>query len=189
MPLEQSFEGIAQIASQVPPIRDLGCTRRTLLRPLGKGIGAITRDDPYAWMFLEPGSKLLGAIIGQQIEHLMTLKIDHNRAVVAPFALGPLVDANNLRCSNGWRWKLSHPSEECIRTDRQRQTVREAVASFTTERETEAAQQVVQARRVLRIGTSQRGDLLHKSGARTRRRATEKAAHAQAQADRPATPG
>src|SRR6266498_3408174 len=124
MPLEQGFESITQIASQVPSIRDLGRTRRTLLRTLSKGIGAIARDDPYAWMLIEPGSKLLGTIIGQQIEHLMTLKINHDRAIVASFALGPLVDANNLSYSNGWRWKLSHPSEKCIRTDGQRQTVR-----------------------------------------------------------------
>ena len=75
MPLQEGFEGIAQIAGQVPAIRNLDRTRRTLLRALGKGIRAITRDDRHAGVFLEPGGKLLGAVIRQQIEHLMALKI------------------------------------------------------------------------------------------------------------------
>src|SRR5256885_13612816 len=107
MPLQEGFEGIAQIAGQVPAIRNLDRTRRTLLRALGKGIRAITRDDRHAGVFLEAGGKLLGDVIRQQIEHLMALKIDHNRAVVPSFALGPLVDPNDLGRCNGWWWHLS----------------------------------------------------------------------------------
>ena len=88
MPLQQGFERVAQIAGQVPAIGNLDRTRRTLLRPLGKRIGAITRDDRHAWVVLEPCGKLRCGVIRQQIHHLMALKIDNNRAVLPSLALG-----------------------------------------------------------------------------------------------------
>src|SRR5215218_3939154 len=60
--------------------------------------------------------------------HGTALQIHHDRAVGAPFALGPFIDADHLHASDGWPGALLQPAQDRVVTDRHAEA---AAQSFT----------------------------------------------------------
>lgn len=100
MPVGQRVDGVAQVAQQMPAIRDLDGIRGALARTVGIGAGPIARDHLYTGVLAQPGGQSLGLAVWQEVNDGVALQVDQRRAVVVAAAPGPVVNAQHTR---GWR--------------------------------------------------------------------------------------
>ena len=94
LPLEQTFDGLAQILQQMPAIDDLLCLGCCIDGRLGVGRPAVPADEFDARMIVEPLLDGFGIAVGQEIDHVAPLKIHDDGAVPLAFEPGPVVDPN-----------------------------------------------------------------------------------------------
>jgi hypothetical protein len=90
---EPAFQHLPCVQPEVPPIRDLQGVRRGT----GGAGRAIPRHDRKAGARAQPSRAGGGVAIGQEVDGLMTLQIDDERAPAAPAAPGPVVDPDDVR--------------------------------------------------------------------------------------------
>ena len=86
MPVEHPGQSIAEVAQQVPPIRDLDGFGRAAANRFGVSTGAVTRDDIDAGMVAQPSPDRLRLAVRQDIDGAVALEIDDERAVALPIA-------------------------------------------------------------------------------------------------------
>jgi hypothetical protein len=76
MPLEHSFQSVARVLEEVPPVRDLHRIRRTLRGSLRVGFGSVAGDDLDAGVLLEPLGERSRLTPGEQGYRSMALLVD-----------------------------------------------------------------------------------------------------------------
>jgi hypothetical protein len=86
--LEDTSEGLVEIAQQVKAVGHLDRLRRTPARSIGVGSGSIASNKFHPRMLTQPGDDRLGFSIGQELDGLAPLKVDQDRAVALTFQLG-----------------------------------------------------------------------------------------------------
>ena len=97
MSLEHSFQGVARVLEEVPPVRDLHRIRRTLRGSLRVGFGSVAGDDLDAGVLLEPLGERGGLTPREKGYGSMALLVDEDGAVGVSSPDGPVVDAEYPR--------------------------------------------------------------------------------------------
>ena len=106
LPLQQSFNGLAQILQQMPAINNLLCLGRCSNGRLGVGRPAVSADEFDARMIVEPLLNGFGIAVGQEINHVAALKIHDDGAVSLAFEPGPIIDPDE---AGRWRGVVLEP--------------------------------------------------------------------------------
>jgi len=101
MPREQPLHGIAQVAKQMPAIRNLNRLGRASARALREVAGAFAANHANGGIGLQPVCEGLSFGIGQHIDGLVAFQIHDQGAVGATFAQRPIIHPNDLWF---WRW-------------------------------------------------------------------------------------
>ena len=79
--VNHAADRIAEVAQQVPAIRDLDRLRRALPHAVRIGAGPVARDNLDAWVLAQPRGKRVGLTVGPEIDDRVALQIDEDRAV------------------------------------------------------------------------------------------------------------
>lgn len=58
----------------------------------------IARDELDTRMVAQPGTDRLSRTVGQELDHLVALQVDHNGLLPVASAPGPVIDAADVRC-------------------------------------------------------------------------------------------
>jgi hypothetical protein len=89
----KSLNCFAEIAQEVPSISDLDGSRGTLTDAVSIGVCTIAGDDLDAGPVTQPGGDGGGLTIGQEIDHVVRLKVYKHRAVATTPPPCPVVNA------------------------------------------------------------------------------------------------
>lgn len=114
MPVDHRPQRIAQIAQQMPAVRDLD--RRW--RAVGVSPRAVTGDDLDTRVRPEPSGQGLGLPIRQQVDDLVALEIDQGGAVAVAAPERPVVDAQHPGWRSNHRGLAHHQAQQRVRADR-----------------------------------------------------------------------
>lgn len=87
----------------MPPIGYLARQWCAECDPTGIFRRAIARHHLDTGMCLEPAGKCKGRAVGQEIDRLSLLKINKQRSIVSPFALGKIINAEHA-----WRERFRY---------------------------------------------------------------------------------
>ena len=93
-------DGVAEVAQQVPAVRDLDRARGAAADAVGVGAGAVAGDDFDARVRLQPPRQRLGPPVGQQVHNAAPLEVHEDGPVAMAAAPGPIVHRQHAR---GWR--------------------------------------------------------------------------------------
>ena len=91
---EPALDRLAHVGQQMPPVGHLNRSGRPDCNATGIFGRTVTGDDLDLGSLLQPAGQCCRAAVGQQVDDTMPLQIDDNRAVAAPFALRPIVNAD-----------------------------------------------------------------------------------------------
>jgi hypothetical protein len=94
MALEEALDGLAHVLQEVPSIGDLLGLGRGFSGGLGVGRRTVAADQLDTGMSFEPRPDGRGVAVGQEIDDIVRLEVDDDRAVALSFAPGPVVDAD-----------------------------------------------------------------------------------------------
>src|SRR5947209_7511490 len=100
MTLQHAFDRLAHVLQQMPSIGDLLRPGRSLGGRPGVGRRTVATDQLDPGMGFEPGLDGRGVAIGQEVDDLTRVEVDHDSPVALPLAPGPVVDADAPRA---WR--------------------------------------------------------------------------------------
>ncbi len=83
VPITQGLDSLSKVAEQVPSIGDLDSSRCALTNAVSVSAGTIASDNLRARAIPQPVSDGRGLAIGQEIDHLVCLKVQEHRSVAA----------------------------------------------------------------------------------------------------------
>jgi hypothetical protein len=91
-----SLKSIHQVVNDVPTIGHLQGIRSTA--PCGAGVHAISvaADDLCARVFGQPANQRFRGWVLKQVDDMVVVTVDNNRAVAAPAAKGEFINPDNL---------------------------------------------------------------------------------------------
>ena len=115
MTLDDSPDGVTQIAQQVPPIGYLDGPWRTLANAVSVCTGAIARHNFDTRVFAKPGRQCLGLSIRQQIHDLIALQINQDGSIA--IAATPALRWLSNGCAVGTFASFAQSSTARIRGD------------------------------------------------------------------------
>ena len=118
MVFQNRAKGIAGVAQQMPPVRDLEGVRRPTRRPLGIGAGAVAHDDGDAGVGCQPRRQCVGAAVGEQVDDAPALEVAQDRSVAVALAPGPVVHAQNRHWGGRHVGADAHPVHQRCPADR-----------------------------------------------------------------------
>lgn len=95
--VSQSLHGNAEITKQVPTVGDLNGIGCALSYPVSICTRTITGNDLDTRMLLQPSTNRRGLTVRQQIDDVVTLEVDQNRAVAVTASPGPIINSENAR--------------------------------------------------------------------------------------------
>ena len=124
MPLQQAFDGLADVLQEMPSIGALLRLRRGLGGRLGVGRRAIAADQLDAGMGREPGLDGRCVAVGQEVDDLARLEVDDDGAVALPLAPGPVVDADESRGLRRSGLRSLDAAQQCIGAGRDAELLR-----------------------------------------------------------------
>jgi hypothetical protein len=149
------FQHVGQVVDQVPAVGDLDRLGRTIAGAFRIGAGAVPGDERDAGMRPQPGGKTAAGAIREEIDGVVTLQVDQDRAVREALVDRPVVDAKH-----GWHrprdfGRLAEEPQQRVGTDGHPALGRHPRARLAPERDGE-----VEERRPLTIGAvgDRRGD-------------------------------
>lgn len=105
-------------------------------------------------MSFEPGGKPLGLTFGQQIDHLVSLQVDEDGAVAAPFLPGEVIDPDDSPRAGGSRTALPHQPYQRIMADAQADAHSNALPHFAAQYTGRLTQSLFLPQRATSIGGS-----------------------------------
>jgi len=79
----------------MPPVGDLDRVGQGAADGLGIGGRAVTAHDVDAWMLAQPCLQGVGGAVGQHVEPLVRLGVDHHGRVAMAPAQGKVIDADH----------------------------------------------------------------------------------------------
>ena len=91
--LDNSANGVAKIAQQVPAIGDLNSIRRTLAHAISVGSRAVASDHLDTRVLAKPCGQCFCLLVRQEIHNLVALQIHQNGSVAVASAPSPVVDS------------------------------------------------------------------------------------------------
>ena len=98
MVIEHALERIDQVLHEVKAISDLDSVRCAGAGALSIDLSTVASDDFDARVRLQPVGERFAAAFCQQIDGLMSLQIDQDRAIRLAFVFGPVIYAQYSRC-------------------------------------------------------------------------------------------
>jgi hypothetical protein len=101
MPLQEVFDGLADVLHQMPSIGDLLGLGRGFGGSLGIGRVTVAADQLDARMRLQPCLDVHRVAVGQEVDHVARLEVNNDGAVALSFTPGPVVNPHDSRCV--WR--------------------------------------------------------------------------------------
>jgi hypothetical protein len=139
--LHDGLKRIAEVAQQMPPVRDLDSIWRSLPDAVGVDAGAVTRDDLHPRVPLQPRRQALGPAVRQQVEDPVLLQVDEDGPVAVTAPPRPIIDPEHAR-GRAWPWRgiatARHPQQR-VRADGDGQPRRKACAGLSAHNEAEVA--------------------------------------------------
>ena len=133
MPLQQAFDGLANVLQQMPSIGDLLRLRRGLGGRLRVGRRTIAADQFDAGMGREPDLDSRGVAVGEKVDDFARLEVDDDGAVALPLAPGPVVDADESRGLRRSSLRSFDATKQGIGTDRHGELLRHPGTGLTAE--------------------------------------------------------
>jgi len=133
MPREQPLHGIAQVAKQMPAIRNLNRLGRASARALREVASAVAANDANRGMRLQPGCEGLSFGIGQHIDGLVAFQIHDQGTIGAPFTHRPVIYANDLWFGQRCEGQSTLQSQQGRRTDGHAELLAQARARLGAE--------------------------------------------------------
>ena len=118
MVLQDTAKGIAGIAQQMPPVRDLEGVRRPTRHPLGIGAGAVAHDDGDAGVGGQPRRQCVGAAVRQPVDDAPAFEVAQDRSVPVALAPGPIIHPQNRHRSGRHVDADAHPVPQRRPADR-----------------------------------------------------------------------
>ncbi len=91
MSVKDPFHGLREVLLDMEPVSHLDGVRRSLARSGGIVTGAISADELDSRMGLEPTFQACGRPIRQQIDNLMILQVNQDRAIGDVATKGPII--------------------------------------------------------------------------------------------------
>jgi hypothetical protein len=189
MSLEQLVHGSAGILHQVEAIGNLDRTWCPGSGSFGIGFRPIAHDDLHSGMLAEPLGQGLCVAPRQQVDRLTCFQIDQNRPVALSPTQGQIINTKDAWCLDLVAIVSAQQAEERIRADEQTSTVGQACSGFASHHPGQLEEEGVGIGRTLRPPGQPRSEVLSKGASHTLRIRTAKAANAQNQPNRAATPG
>lgn len=113
-PIQQPFEGFAQITDQMPTVDDVLGLWRAQCGAARLRHGAITAEDGDTRMGPEPGGKRVSRAVGQEIKRPMALQVHQQGAIGAPATHGPIVHAKDGGRRHGRIRQLADKAQQGI---------------------------------------------------------------------------
>ena len=156
VPVGQGLYGRAQVAQQVPTIRDLDGVGRALARAVRIGAGAVARDHLDAGVGAQPGRERLGPPVGQQIHDPVALEVDEHRPVAVAAAPRPIIHREHARRWRGLGAALGRADHapQRVGAGGHGQALGQACSGFAAEREAEVTLQGAEPAGAPRAGGS-----------------------------------
>jgi hypothetical protein len=144
--------GVAEVAQQVPAVRDLDRVRRAAAHAVGVGPGAVARDDLDAGVRPEPCRQGLGPAVRQEVHHPAALQVDEDGPVPVAAAPGPVVDRQHPRGRTRLRDRVvpARQPQQGVGAGRHGEPRRQARAGLAAQGEAEVALLVAQPARSAR---------------------------------------
>ena len=142
--LHHVAQRVADVAQQMPPVRDLKRVGRSRARSVRKGTGAVAGDHLDAGVLTQPGCQGVGPPVRQQVDDLVAFQVHQHRPVAVAAAPGPLINTQHLgRCQHR-RGGLRNQPEQRIRAGRHGQPLGEARTGFSARSEADMALQIAE---------------------------------------------
>jgi hypothetical protein len=151
---KQPLEHFAQILQQMDQIGNRDGVGRSACRTISILMRAVTADDFATGMLFAPVGQRVGRAIGQQINRLMTFKVDQDRAKDLAFAQREVIDAQHAWCRCRWRRVTTSEATQGGWADRHALALGETCASLATNIQSQSALFGTEAGSATRTGSS-----------------------------------
>src|SRR3954471_21088319 len=113
--LRDRLDGVAEVAQQMPPVRDLDSFWRSLPDAISVDAGAVARDDLHPGVPLQPRRKALSPAVGQEVEHPVLLPVDEDGPIAVTAPPCPVIDPKHAR-GRAWLWRGIATARESMQT-------------------------------------------------------------------------
>ncbi|SEU47638.1 hypothetical protein SAMN05421811_13028 [Nonomuraea wenchangensis] len=175
-----AFDGLTEVAPQVPPVGDLGGVRRAPGDAFGVGAGPVAADDLDPRVGAQPCGQGVGRPVGQHVHHGAGGDVDQDGAVGVTSPQGEIVHPEHswtgLQCRVG---QGSEQPDQRHSADGGRQPGGEPGSGPSAQRQRDGLQRPGRGDAAAAVSDGQRRDLLGECRLRTRGSAAEEAAYPQ----------
>ena len=134
VPLDGCLQGVAEMAEQMPTVRDLDRRGRTAPDPIGIRARPIAGDHLDPGVPAQPVGDGAGLAIRQQIDDAVALEIADDGAVTGATPPCPIIDPDHTGRRVCWRRRRARHAQQRAGADRQRQALGQAHAQVAAER-------------------------------------------------------
>ncbi len=107
---EEGFECGREILQQVKAISYLNGIGCTAACTFGIAPAPIPTDDLGATVLFQPRLKRFWLPVGQEVDHAVSLEINHDSAVAVTTAEGEVIDTQDARCVMGRKRRIPEES-------------------------------------------------------------------------------
>ncbi len=157
MAIDDGADGFAEIAQEMPAVRDLDRVGGALAHAVRVGAGPVACDDLDPGMLAKPLGQGFGLPIGQEVDNGVALEIDQGGAIPMAAPPGPVIDGEDAR-----RGRLlvvvadaADQPQQRVRAGRHGQSLAQPPAGLAAERQADMALQAAQS---LGSACASRGD-------------------------------
>src|SRR3954468_13657567 len=99
--LRDRLDGVAEVAQQMPPVRDLDSFWRSLPDAISVDAGAAARGATPPGVPLQPRRKALSPAVGQEVEYPVLLQVDEDGPIAVTAPPCPVIDPKHARGGRG----------------------------------------------------------------------------------------
>jgi hypothetical protein len=147
------LQRFAEVAQEMPAVGNLDSGRRPVSNGAAENAGAITGNDLHTRVLFEPGCDCRGVAVRQQVDDLPALQVAQDGAVGQTAPLRIFVNADNARLGRRRQLSSGNEAQQRRTADRHGETISEARACRTTQRQAKVALDVSKAFATARPGT------------------------------------
>lgn len=138
-----AFDGLAEVAPDVPAISNLDRLGCPAVGAVGVGAGAVAADDLHTGVLLEPGGQGVGGAVGQDVDRSSRADVDQDGAVDPALTQVEVVHAQHGRAvMEGGLGRGADQSDQRHPTDRQGQACGQARTGAAAQRQRDPPQRL-----------------------------------------------